>query len=152
MHLLRWSLQKKVTMPHSQAPPYLTSDNMKLHSTPTQQYQTVTAYEKDSVEFNAITYQHSLIVLPEVKPVPWAVSSFDALTATDFDPIEANKPDVVILGTGNKQRFIHPRLITVLTSQRIGVECMDNQAACRTYNILMAEGRKVALALIMENA
>ena len=124
---------------------------MKLHSTPTQQYQTVTAYEKNSVEFNAIEFQHSLIVLPEVKPVRWPVSTFEALTATDFAQIEATKPDVVILGTGQQQKFIHPRLITALTSQRIGVECMDNQAACRTYNILMAEGRKVALALIMEN-
>lgn len=125
---------------------------MKLHSTPTQQYQTVTGYEKDSVEINAILYTHSLIVLPETKPVVWPVSSFDDLSADDFAQIDATKPDVVILGTGNKQRFIHPRLIAALTTQRIGVECMDNQAACRTYNILMAEGRKVALALVMEKA
>lgn len=125
---------------------------MKLHSTPTQQYQTITGYEQDSVEINAVLYCHSLIVLPEAKPVVWPVSSFDTLSADDFAQIDATKPDVVILGTGNKQRFIHPRLIAVLTAQRIGVECMDNQAACRTYNILMAEGRKVALALVMEKA
>jgi uncharacterized protein len=45
---------------------------------------------------------------------------------------------------------VHPRLTAALTSRRIGIECMDNQAACRTYNILMAEGRKVALALIFD--
>ena len=125
---------------------------MKLHSTPTQQYQTITGYEKDSVEINAITYQHSLIVLPESKPVLWSATSFEQLTQADFTQIEATEPDVVILGTGNKQRFIHPKLTAGLASKRIGVECMDNQAACRTYNILMAEGRKVALALIMEAA
>lgn len=123
---------------------------MKLHSTPTQQYQTITAYEKDSVEINAITYQYSLIVLPESKPERWSASSFEELNVVDFSQIEATVPDVVILGTGNKQRFVHPKLTASLAAKRIGVECMDNQAACRTYNILMAEGRKVALALIME--
>ncbi|MBC3906044.1 MULTISPECIES: Mth938-like domain-containing protein [Undibacterium] len=125
---------------------------MKLHSTPTQQYQTITAYEKDSVEINAITYAYSLIVLPETKPQQWSATSFEQLSDADFAQIEATAPDVVILGTGNKQRFVHPRLTATLASKRIGVECMDNQAACRTYNILMAEGRKVALALIMETA
>ncbi|MFZ3003779.1 MAG: Mth938-like domain-containing protein [Undibacterium umbellatum] len=125
---------------------------MKLHSTPTQQYQTITAYEKDSVEINAITYAYSLIVLPETKPQQWSATSFEQLSDADFAQIEATAPDVVILGTGNKQRFAHPRLTATLASKRIGVECMDNQAACRTYNILMAEGRKVALALIMETA
>ncbi|BBB66701.1 hypothetical protein UNDYM_2448 [Undibacterium sp. YM2] len=125
---------------------------MKLHSTPTQQYQTITAYEKDSVEINAITYTYSLIVLPETKPQQWSATSFEQLSAEDFAQIEATIPDVVILGTGNKQRFVHPKLTAALAAKRIGVECMDNQAACRTYNILMAEGRKVALALIMEAA
>lgn len=123
---------------------------MKLHSTNTQQYQTVTAYDDDGVEFNLIRYEHSLIVLPEVTPFVWPVQSFDSLTAEHFDEIDTQQPDVVILGTGKRQRFIHPRLIAKLTAQHKGVECMDNQAACRTYNILMAEGRKVALALILE--
>jgi uncharacterized protein len=123
---------------------------MKLHSTPTQQYQTITAYDEAGVEINLIRFQHSLIVMPEVAPVAWPVASFDALTAENFDQIGAMTPDVVILGTGARQRFIHPRLIASLTATRTGVECMDNQAACRTYNILMAEGRKVALALIFQ--
>jgi len=121
---------------------------MKLHSPQTQHYQTITGYETDSVEINAITFTHSLIVLPEVAPIIWPVTDFDMLTEADFHGIAQSAPDVVILGTGKRQRFIHPKLITSLISQRIGVECMDNQAACRTYNILMSEGRKVALALI----
>ncbi|MET3105753.1 uncharacterized protein AAKU58_000566 [Oxalobacteraceae bacterium GrIS 1.18] len=123
---------------------------MKLHSTQTQQYQTVTGYDLGSVEINAISYHASLLVLPEIAPVIWPVVDFAALDASHFDAIVQHKPDVVILGTGTKQRFVHPRLIQSLTAQRIGVECMDSQAACRTYNILMTEGRKVALALIIE--
>lgn len=123
---------------------------MKLHTTLTQQYQTVTAYDDTGVEINAIPYAHSLVVLPEVKPVPWPVSSFDALTEEHFELVNQTNPDVVILGTGKKQRFVHPRLIKSLTAKQVGVESMDNQAACRTYNILMAEGRKAALALIIE--
>jgi uncharacterized protein len=125
---------------------------MKLHTTPTQQYQTVTAYDASGVEINAVRFTHSLVVLPEVPPVAWPVASFDTLTAGNFAAIDAARPDVVILGTGERQRFIHPKLITALTERRIGVECMDNKAACRTYNILMAEGRKVALALIFDSA
>ncbi len=88
-------------------------------------------------------------MLPETPPVSWDVSSFDALSAEHFAQIAALLPDVVILGTGQRQKFVHPRLMQSLNANRIGVECMDNQAACRTYNILMAEGRKVALALII---
>ncbi len=122
---------------------------MKLHSTQTQQYQTVTGYEDDWIEINALRFSHSLIVLPETPPAVWAVTSFEALKSTDFDLLEAYAPDLVILGTGQRQRFVQPALLTGLMARRIGVECMDNRAACRTYNILMTEGRKVALALIL---
>nr|WP_315481076.1 Mth938-like domain-containing protein [uncultured Undibacterium sp.] len=125
---------------------------MKLHSTNTQQYQTVTAYDDKGVEFNLVRFEHSLIVLPEMPPVNWDVASFDALAPAHFEQIASMSPDVVILGTGKKQKFIHPKLIAALSAQHKGVECMDNQAACRTYNILMTEGRKVALALILEPA
>jgi uncharacterized protein len=123
---------------------------MKLHHTSTQQYQTVTAYDESGIEINAVRFSHSLLVLPEVKPVEWPVHSFEDLTVEHFAQIDATNPDVVILGTGKRQRFVHPRLIAALTARRVGVESMDNQAACRTYNILMAEGRKVALAVIFD--
>ena len=125
---------------------------MKLHHTATQQYQTVTAYDENGVEINLKHFTNSLIVLPEVAPTLWPVESFDTLSAENFQQISVLRPDVVILGTGRRQRFVHPRLTAELTALRIGVECMDNQAACRTYNILMAEGRKAALALILTKA
>ena len=125
---------------------------MKLHASTTKQYQTVTGYDDSGVEINAEPFNFSLIVLPETPPRAWDVASFDALTEAHFAQIAADDPDVVILGTGERQRFVHPKLIKVLVERRIGVECMDSKAACRTYNILMGEGRKVTLALILGQA
>lgn len=124
---------------------------MKFHAISTQQYQTVTAYDDKSVHINAVRFRHSLLVCPETAPVAWPPTSFEALTEAHFAQIEAANPELVIVGTGALQRFIHPRLTNALFARRIGVESMDNKAACRTYNILMAEGRKVMLALIFEN-
>jgi uncharacterized protein len=125
---------------------------MKLHPTINKQYQTVTGYDERGVEINAERFDYSLIVMPETPPRPWPAPDFESLTEAHFAAIAADAPDVVILGTGARQRFVHPRLVASLTGQRIGVECMDSQAACRTYNILMGEGRKVTLALILEGA
>ena len=123
---------------------------MKLHASTTKQYQTVTGYDELGVEINAERFEFSLIVMPETAPRPWNAPTFDALTAAHFEQIEADRPDVVILGTGARQRFVHPRLVASLSARHIGVECMDSKAACRTYNVLMGEGRKVTLALIIE--
>jgi uncharacterized protein len=123
---------------------------MKLHASINKQYQTVTGYDDGAVEINAQRFDFSLIVLPETPPRPWPAARFEDLDQTHFEQIAQDKPDVVILGTGAKQRFVHPRLIASLTERRVGVECMDSKAACRTYNILMGEGRKVTLALIID--
>jgi uncharacterized protein len=125
---------------------------MKLHQSDTQKYQTITGYDETGVEINAERFNFSLIVFPEIAPRAWDAPTFESITVEHFDQIGADDPDVVILGTGARQRFIHPRLTAALTMRRIGVECMDNQAACRTYNILMGEGRKVALALVIDHA
>jgi len=123
---------------------------MKLHTSSTEKYQTVTGYDHTGVEINAQRFDYSVLVMPEVAPRPWNVTRFEDLTAAHFEQIAADKPDVVILGTGERQRFVHPRLVASLSGQRIGVESMDSHAACRTYNILMGEGRKAVLALIIE--
>lgn len=123
---------------------------MKLHSSSTQQYQTVTGYDATGVEINARRYDHSLMVMPDVTPRRWDVARFEDLTAAHFEEIARDTPDVVVLGTGERQRFVHPRLVASLSALRVGVESMDSHAACRTYNILMGEGRKVTLALIIE--
>jgi len=125
---------------------------MKLHSDNTQQYQTVTGYDASGVEINAQRFDYSVLVMPETPPRRWDVQRFEDLQSAHFDQIAVDAPDVVILGTGERQRFVHPRLIGSLSARHIGVESMDSQAACRTYNVLMGEGRKVTLALIIEGA
>jgi uncharacterized protein len=125
---------------------------MKLHANSTEKYQTVTGYDQRGVEINAQRFEYSVLVMPEVAPRPWNVPRFEDLTAAHFEALAADRPDVVILGTGERQRFVHPRLVAVLSAGHIGVECMDSHAACRTYNILMGEGRKVTLALIIDGA
>ncbi|CAH0233226.1 hypothetical protein SRABI118_02523 [Massilia sp. Bi118] len=123
---------------------------MKLHTSNTEKYQTVTGYDQSGVEINAKRYDYSVLVMPETPPRPWNVTRFEDLTAEHFEQIALDAPDVVVLGTGERQRFVHPRLIASLFSKQVGVESMDSHAACRTYNILMGEGRKVTLALIIE--
>lgn len=80
---------------------------------------------------------------------PWAPQDFDQLEDRHFATIAELEPELVIVGTGARQRFPHPRLIRPLLERGIGVEVMDTGAACRTYNVILAEGRRVVAALIM---
>ncbi len=126
------------------------SSNLKLHAdTPTQQ-NTVTAYGPGFVEINKVRHTTNLLVTPD-QVQPWPVASFEALEPSDFERLRELHSEVVLLGTGSHQRFPHPRLTRPLADARIGLEVMDTQAACRTYNILMAESRKVAAALFVES-
>jgi len=81
---------------------------------------------------------------------PWSAASFDALSAADFDALLADNPEVVIFGSGERLRFPRPALLRGLIERRIGVESMDTAAACRTYNVLVSEGRTVVAALLLE--
>jgi uncharacterized protein len=121
---------------------------MKLHANRDPALNTLTAYGPGWLEVNARRYEHALLVQPESPLQPWAPARFEDLADAHFEAILAHAPEVVLLGTGAVQRFPHPRLIAALAERRIGVEAMDTGAACRTYNILMAEGRKVLAALL----
>ena len=122
---------------------------MKLHAdTPTTQ-NTVTAYGPGFVEINRVRHTTNLIVTPD-HVEPWPVAAFEALDTASFERLRDLRSEVVLLGTGSRQRFPHPRLTRPLTEARVGLEVMDTQAACRTYNILVAESRKVSAALFVE--
>jgi len=121
---------------------------MKLHAQRPTALNTVTAYGDGYVEINATRYEHALLVQPEAPVEAWAPLRFEELTAAHFEAIAAHAPEVVLLGTGATQRFPHPRLTAALAERRIGVEAMNTGAACRTYNILMTEGRRVLAALL----
>jgi uncharacterized protein len=120
---------------------------VKLHASAPSALNAFTAYGEGYVMVNGRRFEANMIVLPE-SILPWSAASFDALKAADFDVFFEMKLEILLLGTGPKQRFPHPRLTQALAARRIGVEAMDLQAACRTYNILMAEERRVAAALL----
>ena len=122
---------------------------MKLHLTQADGQNLITGYSAQWISVNHQRIEHSLIVMPDALIADWKIKNFDELNEADFQKIADLKPEMVLLGTGQQHRFIHPRLIKSLTDAHIAVECMTTDAACRTYNILMAEGRKVAAALII---
>jgi uncharacterized protein len=123
---------------------------LKLHADPQTHLNTVTAYGIGFVEINKVRHDGNLVVAPDVPVAAWSAVSFDALTIDDFTALLALKPEVVLLGTGSRQRFPHPHLSRALLAARVGIEVMDTQAACRTYNILMAEGRRVVAAFLQD--
>ena len=120
---------------------------MKLHASAPSAYNTFTGYGEGYVMVNGRRHASSLIVLPE-RLLPWSAAGFDALAESDFQLFLEMDLEILLLGTGPKQRFPHPRLTQALARKRVGVEVMDLHAACRTYNILMAEERHVAAALL----
>lgn len=105
-------------------------------------------YTTDSITVNGQVYTTSLIVLPKQIRV-WAVDNFASLTEVHFASLIPLQPEVVLLGTGTKIQFPALTLLAPLINQNIGVEVMDTPAACRTYNVLMAEERAVVAALLL---
>ena len=123
---------------------------MKLQSDPHSGANTITGYGDGYVEINRTPYSHAVLLSSDGEIQEWAVRSFDELRATDFSQMAVLKPELIIIGTGKRQRFPKPELLKPLIEAKIGFEVMDSQAACRTYNILVGEGRQVLLALIVE--
>ena len=95
-------------------------------------------------------YRQNLIVTPDAVATGWAPAGFGALAEVDFGALLEFTPEIVLLGTGAMQRFPHPRLLQALSRARVGVEVMDTRAACRTFNILIAEDRRAVAALVLE--
>ena len=108
-----------------------------------------TAYGSGWVEINRVRHEDNLIALPDRIVEPWAPDGFAGLAREQFAEILAFAPEIVLLGTGDAIRFPHPRLTTDLINARIGVDVMDVRAACRTFNVLSGEGRRVAAALLL---
>ncbi len=120
---------------------------MKLHRSTPPSAQTITAYGDDYVMVNGERRDSSAVITAE-RTVDWENRTFDALTREDFTFLAGLGVEIVLLGTGARQRFPDPRLTRPLAQAGVGLEVMDLKAACRTYNILIAEERKVGLALL----
>jgi uncharacterized protein len=122
---------------------------MKMHLETGEGLNVIRAYKAGEIMINQAVYTSSLIITPNQIIADWAPRILDDLALPDFELLAGLAPEVALLGTGTRLRFPKPGLTRALISANIGLEVMDTQAACRTYNILMAEGRKVAAALLI---
>ena len=120
---------------------------MKLHLTTAGNNYLITAHGAGFIEVSKQKYAQNLIVMPSKLIPDWQAADFFSLSAVHFDVLIELMPELVLLGTGEKHLFLHPSAYQNLTAQGIALECMTTAAACRTYNILMSEGRNVAAAL-----
>ena len=92
----------------------------------------------------------SVIIGSRGERIDWSCARFEDLTAAHFEQLAQLKTELVIFGSGERLRFVAPSLSRALIEAQIGMETMDTQAACRTYNVLASEGRCVAVALLLE--
>lgn len=109
----------------------------------------IRAYAEGQVQINETVYTEDLIVTPEALITQWRSAAVAELTTEHFSALAEHAPEIVLLGTGRDQHFPPARLMADLSRQGIGLEVMDTAAACRTYNVLMSEDRRVAAALMM---
>jgi len=121
---------------------------LKLHLESPSALNTFTGYGQGYVMVNGARIERSVVVLPERLLADWPPKTFDELAPEHFAALQGLGREIVLLGTGARQRFPRAEIIAPLIRAGVGVEVMDLQAACRTYNILMAEQRKVAAALL----
>lgn len=108
----------------------------------------IRAYGEGSITVNEQKIETSVVITANAIQA-WPPQCFDDLAEPHFAALVEFQPEIVLIGTGASQQFLHPRLTQVLFAQNIGVETMNTAAACRTYNIIMGEGRRVVAALLM---
>jgi len=110
---------------------------------------TITGYGPGWVAVNGQQHNGHLIVNSRSGSTPWNCTSYETLSAVDFEVLLDLDPELVLFGSGERLRFPKPEWLGALYAKRIGVETMDTQAACRTYNFLAGEGRHVLAALLV---
>ena len=108
----------------------------------------IQSYQNACITVNGLTYNQPILISPDHLLSPWGPTSFETLLPEHFEAMLAYHPQVVLLGTGEKLRFPDPKLYQSLTDHKIGVEVMNSAAACRTYMVLMVEGRQVVCGLL----
>lgn len=123
---------------------------MKLHLSNTAGLNLFTAYGEGFVTVNHEKYEKNLILLPESIISEWSTATPATLDFADMSKLLGLGVEIILLGTGKSLRFPPGALVRPFAPAGIGLEVMDLQAACRTYNILAAEGRKVAAALLFD--
>ena len=110
---------------------------------------TITGYGSNWVAVNGEQHNSSIFICSRTGSAPWPCARFEDLKAADFDIFLPLEPELILFGSGQVTRFARPEWLQGLYAKRIGVETMDTQAACRTFNFLAGEGRKVIAALLV---
>jgi uncharacterized protein len=109
----------------------------------------ITGYGAGWVSVNGQKFASNLFVNAQSGATLWQCPGFEGLQPEHFDLFAELQPELIIFGSGERIRFPHPSCLKNLYAMRIGVETMDTQAACRTFNFLAAEGRRVIAALLV---
>jgi uncharacterized protein len=125
---------------------------MKLQADRIAGQNAIARHGSEGVMVNGVEYTRSVVVPWQGPVAAWPADEFTALGAEHFAALAELKPELVIFGSGSRLRFPTPAWLRPLIEQRIGFETMDTAAACRTYNVLLAEGRSVVAALLFEAA
>ena len=110
----------------------------------------ITSYGPGWIAIGGQRLEHSVVLHSTGEHALWAGAGFDELTDAHFTPLAELRPELVLFGSGAALRFPRPAWVRRLIEAGIGVETMDTGAACRTYNILAGEGRRVVAALLVE--
>ena len=109
----------------------------------------ISRHEPQRLWVGSVVHGASVLVPWQGEVQPWAVTQPAQLTPGHFERILALQPELVIFGSGPRLQFVKPALYRSLIEAGVGIETMDTAAACRTYNVLAAEGRSVVAALIV---
>ena len=112
--------------------------------------QAITGYGPGWIGVNGEKVTHSVIVASTGERIHWDAAGFEDLGAAHFEQLAQLGVEVAIFGSGSRIRFPLPAWLKPLVDAQVGLETMDTAAACRTYNILAQEGRRVAAALLLE--
>ena len=121
---------------------------MKMRADRIEGQNAIARHGPDGVVVAGVEHTESVVVPWRGSVIPWSVADFDSLGAEHFAQVAALGPELVIFGSGPRIRFPSPALLRPLIEAKIGIETMDTAAACRTYNVLFAEGRPVVAALL----
>lgn len=110
----------------------------------------VRAYSSEELKIGEHSIRSSCIVMADTLITHWPPATLDELQVNHLEPLFELRPELVLLGTGARQRFATTEIRAAFTAQRIGLESMDLGAACRTFNILVQEDRRVAAAFFLK--
>lgn len=124
---------------------------MKLTDDSVGGIQLVRAYAPGEIRVNETIVRRSCLLRADTLITDWRPQSLSELTAEDLEPLFALEPEIVVLGSGTRQKFPPSSLLARILARGIGCEVMDTGAACRTYNVLVSEDRKAVAALFLQD-